>query len=366
MPLPVTFQSVRWSFPAGVVLSQVAASNPPGCENPNFLKIKSLKIQVPWWGIFFQPAPAAVVVERPVLDMEPGNAEFVNQLVADYMKAYASGGPPGGKAIQKKRLPPSADEEEDDEDEEELEASQQSFSSLPQGSAALSLVSLKLQEARIDFIDRNVRQDAPALTIGKLTLEAVLSGAGGVPTINTHGRGSILSAEDKEIGFTTFDTQFRPIQGWMEGRFQIWHDKLNELKSVYSYAPQPFLILEGKRGPIITWKIRNGKEVEATMESITENFQIDGMVGDAPWQSILNSVADSNGRIDLTVTARGRLDDPTFNIHDRLISELDWLIRERSAAAGVDVKQRIFFGLEKPPSEEEEEEEEAEEPEDEI
>ncbi len=63
---------------------------------------------------------------------------------------------------------------------------------------------------------------------------------------------------------------------------------------------------------------------------------------------------DSQGKIDVAVSARGRLGDPAFDIHDRILSELDWAVKEHSAARGVQVPTRIFFGLDKSPSAEEE------------
>jgi hypothetical protein len=47
----------------------------------------------------------------------------------------------------------------------------------------------------------------------------------------------------------------------------------------------------------------------------------------------------------LTIETEGIWGEPGFDIHSRLLSELDWAMKERAAAKGVRVQGRIFYGL---------------------
>ena len=70
-----------------------------------------------------------------------------------------------------------------------------------------------------------------------------------------------------------------------------------------------------------------------------------GTVRGVPWQAIMDALADREGKIDLTVQMEGSFDEPNFDVHSRILSELDWAMRERAAAAGVQTHGRLFYGL---------------------
>jgi hypothetical protein len=86
--------------------------------------------------------------------------------------------------------------------------------------------------------------------------------------------------------------------------------------------------------------------LKASMQCRSKNLRIGGTIGGGvPWQQVLDTLADRNGEIDLTVVTEGAWGEAGFDVHSRLLSELDWAMQERAAAKGVRVRGRIFYGL---------------------
>ena len=216
----------------------------------------------------------------------------------------------------------------------------------------------------MEFTDVRVNPDQPVILIRSFNLAAEIASPLTAPTIQIKSGGDLVRATEEKIGFVSVDTRFQPLVGNMEGKVQFHHERLGDLGRLYYYAPEPFYFQSGIGGPILVWRIRNGMEVWASLRCLAKNLRIEGELEGVPWNSMLTALEDSEGQADLTVAAQGRLDDPTFDLHDRLLSELEWAIKERAAAAGARIPTgRIFFGLESPePSDDEEDETDETEP----
>lgn len=339
LPVPVSWDKTRWSWPFGVRIERISIPNPPGCRGPNLLEVREARFQVPWWGIFFRPLLVEVTVKDPHLMMETANMPFLADLVLKQLSLHRKG-------------PISSFNPAKMEEEEAPEVS----AGTEAGPSRIAPLRLQILEGRMEFTDERVNPDQPVILIRSFDLTAEIVSPLTAPTIQIKSRGDLATPVGEKIGFVSVDTRFQPLVGNMEGRVQFFHERLGDLRSLYYYAPQPFYFQSGIGGPILEWRIRNGKEVQASLRCLAKNLRIDGTMEDVPWNSLLKVLEDSEGNADLTVTAEGRLDDPTFDLHDRLLSELEWAIKERAVTAGIRVPTgRIFFGLEKSASDEGEE-----------
>ena len=341
-PVPVNLGPVRWSYPVGVVIEGATVPNPPGSEQPHLLKVERIVLKVPIWGLFVRPIPFEALFKAPFLHVDTGSLDFIGEL---FLNQFTLPEKKPGLVLSGQGL--------DEENPEEVEPEKPE-----RGSAAPFAPSgLRITEGRIDFTDKEVRADHPVISVAHLEVRGEIAQPLLSPTIHVNVQSKLVTPDLQPTGFVTIESRFEPRLNHMEGRLQFWHDDLKELRRLYYYAPQPFFFEGGRGGPIVEWKV-NGKEVWASLRCLAENLKIDGMVGDVPWQRILDALMDSQGKIDVAVSARGRLGDPAFDIHDRILSELDWAVKERAAARGVQVPTRIFFGLDKSPSAEEDNEEE--------
>lgn len=318
-PLPATWGPSRWSWPIGVALQGLAVADPRGSKVPPFLEVKEVTVQVPWWGFFFRPVPAHVSLLRPHVRIDTKNIDALRDLYAQKMgRSGFFQGP--GRATAPSRT---------------------------------SVIGLNVLDGRIDFTDQAAEPERPLFSIGHLSIKAGATALLGAPAIEMVSSGDFVDPVTGEpIGSVKANSRIQPTLGYMEGKVQIWHGRLRDLRNIYYYAPQPFFLEAGAGGPILEWKITGGNHVWVSMRSMTQGLRIDGMVGQIPWNAILKAMEDPDGKLDITVTVEGRLDDPTFEIHDRLLSELDWAFKERCAAGGLLVPTRIFFGLDKPPLDE--------------
>ncbi|MBI3333470.1 MAG: hypothetical protein HYZ93_05215 [Candidatus Omnitrophica bacterium] len=318
LPLPVVLGPVRWSPPFGVRIDDLEIPQPGRSDHPYLLKAKQLHLQVPWWGLFVRPLPVEVRLVSPRLIPTSQTAELLAPLFFN-------------------------------------QAAEAGWIRFPQRAAnpPVFLIGLRLVDGRVDFPEVQTDPSAPPLILGHLELEGKLSSVFSHPTITLKARGDFLSPSAEKIGSTSVESVTDPVAGNMQGRLEIWHGRLSDFRTIYQYAPAPFFFEGGQGGPIIEWRIRDKDEVSASMRCLAQGLRIAGKVGGVPWNTILQALEDPSGRIDLTVTAEGSLSDPAFDVHNRLLSGLDWAMKERAAAKGIDIPGRIFFGLDEPPEEEE-------------
>ncbi len=304
-----------------------------GSDGSPLLEVERVILQVPLWGIFFRPIPVVATFQGPSLHLDTGNIDPVGDLILKRL---------GLSPLGKKEAPLTRDSPGLAAGAARNLKEETAQRSRP----PVALVDLTIREGQVEVIDRKVRPDQPVITAAHLTLKGGLLQLLGSPIIQVQVDSRLVKPAGEPVGFVTIESRVEPAFNRFEGRLQFWHDDLSELRRLYYYAPQPFFFEAGKGGPIVEWKV-SGNECWASIRCLAEGLKVEGMVGQVPWNSILEALEDAQGKIDVAVEARGRLDDPHFDLHNRILSELDWAVKERCAARGLAVPTRIFFGLER-------------------
>lgn len=316
-PPGLRFQSCVWDWPLGVSFRSVLLSHPEDSAAPPVLKIERVRLQVPPWALMIRPLPVKVWLESPKVVLDAQTAEDLLRQV-NFL--------PMGEAWS--------------EEGKEKPAPEFSLKSLP-----AVPVGLTIADGSFFLWDKSMISDRPIFGIHHLNLALELASPFRDPTIFLEGKGDFVRPNGDPAGFLSAQAEAAADLSRITGQLQIWYTHLEDFRESYRFAPEPLTLDAGAGGPIIRWDFDNG-ELNVSMESITEGFKISGSVHGVPWQSIFDSLADSNGRIDLTVETHARIDEPNLDLHHRILSELDLAMREQAAAAGIRVPGRLFFGLE--------------------
>ncbi|MDO8730019.1 MAG: hypothetical protein Q7J69_02375 [Candidatus Omnitrophota bacterium] len=321
LPVPVwSERPPRWSGFLQLTIDNLEISNPAG-DSPPVLAIRTATVRAPWWGLLLRPMPIELTLESPQITMDTQMGNTLLQQV-DFL--------PMGSTWQ------SA---------EEGQRAARQFGKIEPGSIKVVPVSLKIRDGRMDIRDAQVRKDAPLYSIAHLEADLWMTSPLEYPSIHFTARAQFVTKEDKQVGFLSARCQASATLKQMEGKLEIWYDQLEDFRWVYQKAPDPFTFDGGAGGPVIRWEYKEGR-FKAGMQCRAKNLRIGGTIGgEVPWQQVLDTLADRNGEIDLTVETEGIWGDPGFDVHNRILSELDWAIKERAAAQGVRVPGRIFYGL---------------------
>jgi hypothetical protein len=306
LPLRVA-QPAYWSGFLQVTVNGIELPHPAGGGRPPVISIQSATVKVPWWGILIRPTPVELSLESPrvILDVELGDS-LLQQV--DFL-------PMGGAS----QIDP------------------RDFPVVPVG--------LKIREGRIEVLDKEVRPDAPLYIMDHLRVDLGMTSPLKYPSIHLDAAARFVTKEGLPVGSLSARARAGATPKRMEGKLEIWYDRLEDFRWVYQDSPEPFTFEGGAGGPVIRWDYQEGW-LKASMQCRAKNLRIGGTIGgDLPWQQVLDTLADQNGEIDLTVTTEGAWGEAGFDVHSRLLSELDWAMRERAAAKGVRVQGRIFYGL---------------------
>jgi len=312
-------QPPRWSGFLQLTLDDLEVSNPEG-SGPPVLTIRSATLRVPWWGLLLRPMPIDLSLESPHVMMDTQMGDTLLQQV-DFL--------PMGSAWQSTG---------------EGQQAARRFSQINPSSVRIVPVSLKIRDGRLDILDAEVRKDAPLYSIAHLDVDLWMTSPLQYPSIHFTAAAQFVSKEEKQIGSLSAEAQAGAPLKQMEGKLDIWYGRLEDFRWIYKDSPEPFTFEAGAGGPVIRWEYKEGR-LKASMQCRTQGLKIGGMIGDVPWQSVLDALADEQGKIDLTVETEGAWGEPGFDVHSRILSELDWAIKERAAAEGIPIPGRIFYGL---------------------
>jgi len=319
VPFPLYVQGVERVRPLSVRFDRVRVPHPSGESHPDVLTIRSLTLTLPWWGLWMRPTPVAMEMEAPRVVLDADLADLL---------------------LRQVNFLPMGEQWQSPEE-------QRTFRQF-QGAALLSIrlvpMGLKIRRGHLELEDPQVRPDGPLYTVGDFQLDLWMTSPWEYPSIHLKANGNFLKPDGKPVGSLTMETGAGAALQRMHGALDIWYQELADFRTVYQDAPQPFTFEGGAGGPVIEWRIE-GERVKVSMRCRAEGLEIGGTIGEVPWQAVLDALADPAGKIDLTVRAEGSLKDPGFSPHDRLLSELDWAMREGAAAKGVRVPGRIFYGL---------------------
>ena len=287
LPFPVQFRRCGWKGLLGVRFEELSVPHPEGGAHPDLLTIQELTLQVPWWGLVIRPLPVAITMDSPHLVMDVDLGDSLLQQV-DFLSMEARAASKDRK-LKNIRLAP---------------------------------IGLEFTNGRAEIIQKEVRQDKYLYTLANVNLRLWLTSALQYPSIHLDVKGDFLTPDGERIGFLAVQAQSGATLQRMEGKMEAWYGRLSDFKTIYYDAPQPFTFEGGAGGPVFECKFKEGR-MRVSMRCLAEGLKIGGAVVDVPWQAILDALADSQGKIDLTVTMEGSLDEPGFDAHDRLLSELD-------------------------------------------
>lgn len=310
-----------WSGFLQVTLGGIELPNPAGAGRPPVISIRSATARVPAWALLMRPLPIELELDTPrvTLDVELGDSLLRE---VDFL--------PTGEAWQTA---------------EESQQAAGKFSKINPRAFTVIPMGLKIREGRIEVTDVKIRPDGPLYTIDHIRMDLWMTSPLKYPAIHLDLAAQFVTEEGKPVGSLSAVCEAGATLQQMEGKVEIWHDRLADFRLIYQRSPEPFTFEDGAGGPVILWEYKDGW-IKASMRSRTKNLRVGGTVaGGVPWQSVLDAVADPNGEIDLTVAVEGVWGEPGFDVHNRLLSELDWAMKERAAAKGVRVPGRIFYGL---------------------
>lgn len=327
IPFGVTYESVHWHWPVGVSIQGFTVANPAGQE-PYLLKVKKLTLTPPFWALLTRPLRVAVTLDQPHLML---NAENFGEILASVHL-------PEPKWIRLPRV------EITQTDEEEKEPS-------PEPPIPLALFGLEIIDGQIDASAEDLRAGQPVFSLGHLQLSLKVSNLLGNPEITLEGNGQFLEGA-KPIGVATVELKAQPTQNQMEGTLRLRHEQLRDFRLFYQYAPRPIFIDGGMADVTIQWQLWDASRVRVKTSCLVQNLDLDGKVGDVSWAQIMHAVEDEQRRYQWTASAEGRLDDPKFNPHDQILSEVEWMMKEKAAQNGLKIEGQMFFYEESPESQE--------------
>ncbi len=321
LPVPVwSERPPRWSGFLQLTIDGLEIPNPAG-GGPPVLAIRSATVRALWWGLLLRPMPVELTLESPRVTMDTQMGDTLLHQV-DFL--------PMGSAWQST---------------EEGQRAARQFGKIDPGSIKVVPVGLKIRDGRMDIWDAQVRKDAPLYSIAHLKVDLWMTSPLQYPSVHLDAAARFVTKEGKPVGSLSAGCQAGATLKQMEGKLEIWYDRLEDFRWVYQKAPEPFTFDGGAGGPVIRWEYKEGR-LKAGMQCRAKNLRIGGTIGgEVPWQRVLDTLADRNDEIDLTVETEGIWGDPGFDVHNRILSELDWAIKERAAAKGVRVPVRIFYGL---------------------
>ena len=314
-------QPAYWSGLLQVTVNGIELPHPSGGGRPPVVSIQSATVRVPWWGILIRPTPVELELDTPRVTLDAELGDNLLQQV-DFL--------PMGSAWQTT---------------EEGQQAARKFSRIDPRAFPAVPVGLKIREGRMEVLDAAVRPDGPLYIIDHLRVDLWMSSPLEYPSIHFNAGAQFVTKEGKQVGSLSAEAGAGATLKRMEGKLEIWYDRLEDFRWIYKDAPEPFTFESGAGGPVIRWEYKEGW-LKAGMQCRARDLRIGGAIGgEVPWQRVIDALADRNGEIDLTVSTEGVWGEPGFDIHSRLLSELDWAMKERAAAKGVRVPGRIFYGL---------------------
>lgn len=324
LPPGTTVGSIGWSPPFGVMLDKLSIPDSTG-KNPFLLQADRVTLQIPWWGLLARPILAKVTMVRPHLKigsenidllvggMEAGPEDWMLTpfLGVDRKEAALDGGPVLGK-----------------------------IPFVPFG--------IKLINGRVDVIEQEIRAEAPVFIADHVNFSLELTAALIEPTIVLVSKGDFVTETGELIGKQEVNIRCRPRKKEMEGSFHLRHERLQDFKNLYQYAPRPIFMEGGIADFTMQFAVAGGTHVTLTAHTWVQNLDLNGKVGEVSWADILHAVEDENRIYEWTVTVEGNLSDPAFSPHDTVLSEVEWKMKEKAASRGLKIPDQMFFYADTP------------------
>lgn len=319
LPFPAAYESSQWRWPFGVRIKGLSIHNPSG-DGSSFLKVEELTLAVPWWGLLSRPIPIVFTFKAPHLML---NAENVNAIF-DQAILHP---PPWLQTPLTLGVVEQGDEEE-------------ALSVKPPWVAPFGF---HISDGRLDVSSEQLRALQPLFSVAHIHAALEISGLLGAPTFTLQGEGRFVTQTGKPIGIASIGLKTQPRQNRMEGVLRLRHEQLEDFHLMYQYAPRPIAIEGGMADALIQWWLWDGGWLRVTARCLVRNLDLTGRVRDVSWGQILRAVEDDERTYEWAATAEGRLDDPRFNPHDQILSEVEWMMKEKAASRGLKIDGQMFF-----------------------
>ena len=330
LPPGTTVASVGWSPPFGVQLKKLSIPDSKG-KNSYLLQADRVTLQIPWWGLLARPIPAKVTMVRPHLkigsdnidlliggmESDPSQWMLAPFLGVDRKEAASAQGPVLGK--------------------------------VPFIPFGISLVN-----ARVDVIEPTIRAGAPVFIADHVNLSLELVAASSFePAIRLLSKGDFVTESGEHVGFQDVQILCRPRKKEMEGTFRLRHERLQDFKNLYQYAPRPIFIEGGIADFTMQFEVTGGSRLKLTAHTLVQNLDLNGQVGEVAWTQIMHAVEDENRVYEWTVTTEGDLTDPAYNPHDTVLRGVESKMKEKAASRGLQISGQMFFYADTPRPKEE-------------
>ena len=134
----------------------------------------------------------------------------------------------------------------------------------------------------------------------------------------------------------------------MEGSFRLRHERLQDFRNLYQYAPRPIFMEGGIADFTMQFAMTGGAHLKLTARTLVQNLDLVGKVGEVSWAEIMHAVEEENRIYEWTVTVEGDLSDPAFNPHDNVLDEVEWKMKEKAASRGLKIPDQMFFYADTP------------------
>ena len=312
LPAGTTIGHVRWSFPFSIVLDRLSVPDSSG-KNPFLLRVDRAVLEIPWWGMLARPLPAKVTLTQPHLKIGSDN---INLLIGgmevdpnDWILRPFKG---MDRSSLFRRVP-----------------------FIPYG--------LNVNNARVEVIEEEIRKGHPVFIADHVNLSLELTAILAEPAIRLISHGDFVTESGEKIGFQEVDFRCHPRKKAMEGSIRLRQERLGDFRNLYQYAPRPIFIEGGIADFSIQFALTNGKHLKMTAHTLVQNLDLEGKVGEVSWADIMHAVEDRNRIYEWTVPAEGEMDDPAFNPHDHVLSEVEWKMKEKAASRGLKIPGQMFF-----------------------
>lgn len=318
LPAGTQVGAVQWRWPIGVRVHHLVLPDPAG-ERPFLLKLQKGDFDVPVWAAWIHPTPVRMKLYSPHVQMHSGNLYPVVQ----------------GIGLPSQRwLPVPLWEME--------ETHAAPFPFVP--------LSLEILDGRLDAFGREIRAEHPVFSAAHVHLKVGLGVAGSEPVLNLAGDGQFVSEKEEVIGLQQMSATLYPQRRYGKGSLRLRHERLGHFQKIYEYAPRPILIDSGMADTLLEGELIDGKHLKLTARCRVESLDMRGDVGDVTWGQIMHAVEDDGRRYEWIAHSEGEIDDPTFNPHDQILREVEFLMKEKAAGRGLKIDGPMFFYADTPGS----------------
>lgn len=315
--------SVRWEWPVGLSIYDLTLPDP--AEQASFLlKVKRARFQVPIWGLLIRPMPARMTLWSAHVQMHSGNIDPVVR----------------GMGLKPQRWLPVPLWDNSGEG--------QAFSLAALPRIPFAPMGIEIIDGRLDAGEQEIRKDHPVFIADQIHLVVGLQGLLQEPVLTLEGSGRFVSEEGESVGLQSMQGTLYPRKKQMKGTLRLRHERLGDFRGIYKHAPSPLIIENGMADSTLMGELTDGVHLKLTARCLVQNLDMTGKVGEVSWAQIMRAVEDEHRFYEWEVHMEGEVGDPAFNPHDRILREVEYLMKEKAASRGLKISGQMFFYADTP------------------